>query len=78
MADTTFSPPESFIILTPCVFLPAILISFTAVLITLPLSVEISIWSPSKTGNEVDTFPFLDELTIPIIPFPPLLVTLKS
>ena len=59
-------------------FLPATLISLTVVLITLPLSVEINIWSPSKTGKEDDTFPFLDEFTIPIIPLPPLFVTLKS
>ena len=59
-------------------FLPATLISFTEVLITLPLFVEISIWSPSKTGKDEETSPFLEELTIPIIPFPPLLVTLKS
>ena len=59
-------------------FLPAILISFTEVLITLPLFVEINISSPSLTGNEDETFPFLVELTIPIIPFPPLLVDLKS
>ena len=78
IAETTFSSPVSLIILTPWVFLPAILISLTDVLMTLPLLVEMSIWSPSKTGNEDDTLPFLDELTIPIIPFPPLLVTLKS
>ena len=78
MADTTFSSPVNLIILTPWVFLPAILISFTAVLITLPLFVEINIWSPSYTGNDDDTFPFLGELTIPIIPFPPRFVTLKS
>ena len=76
IAETTFSSPVSLIILTPWVLRPAILISFTAVLITLPLFVEISIWSPSNTGNEDETFPFLWELTIPIIPFPPLLVTL--
>ena len=76
MADTTFSSPDNFIILTPWVFLPAVLISFTATLITLPFFVEISISSPSNTGNEDVIFPFLGELTIPIIPFPPLLVTL--
>jgi hypothetical protein len=58
------------------VFLPAVLISLTATLITLPLFVEISISSPSKTGKEDVIFPFLGELTIPIIPLPPLLVTL--
>ena len=68
MADTTFSSPESFIILTPWVFLPAVLISFTATLITLPLFVDISISSPSKTGKEEVIFPFLGEFTIPIIP----------
>ena len=57
-------------------FLPAILISLTAVLITLPLLVDIIISSPSFTGKDEDTFPFLDEFTIPIIPFPPLFVTL--
>ena len=40
IAETTFSSPDNFIILTPCVFLPAILISFTEHLITLPLSVD--------------------------------------
>ena len=57
-------------------FLPAVLISFTATLMTLPLLVEIKISSPSNTGNEDEIFPFLGELIIPIIPFPPLLVTL--
>ena len=76
MADTTFSSPESFIILTPWVFLLAVLISFTATLITLPLFVDISISSPSKTGKEEVIFPFLGEFTIPIMPLPPLLVTL--
>ena len=56
-------------------FLPAILISFTAVRITLPLFVDIKISSPSKTGKDEATLPFLDEFIIPIIPFPPLLVT---
>ena len=74
--DTTFSSPESLIIRTPCVFLPAILISFTATRITLPLFVEITISSPSFTGNDDETLPFLDELIIPIMPLPPLLVTL--
>ena len=78
IAETTFSSPDNFIILTPCVFPPAILISFTNVLMTLPLFVEIKISSPSKTGNDEETFPFLDELTIPIIPLPPLFVTLYS
>ena len=40
--------------------------------------VEINTSSPSLTGNEEETFPFLTELTIPIIPFPPLFVTLNS
>ena len=45
---------------------------------TLPLSVE-SIISSSLETTKVDvTFPFLFELTIPIIPLPPLFVTLKS
>ena len=76
IAETTFSSPETLSILTPCVFLPAILISLTAHLITLPLSVERIISSPSSTGNDAATFPFLDEAIIPMIPFPPLLVTL--
>ena len=63
-------------ILTPCVFLPAVLISFTATRITLPLFVDIKISSPSKTGKDEEIFPFLGEFTIPMIPFPPLLVTL--
>ena len=63
-------------ILTPCVFLPAVLISFTATLITLPLLVDISISSPSKTGKEDEILPFLGELIMPIIPLPPRLVTL--
>ena len=40
--------------------------------------VEINISSPSLTGNADETFPFLVELIMPIIPFPPLLVDLKS
>ena len=75
IADTTFSSPDNLIILTPCVFLPAILISLTAHLITLPLSVDKMTSSPSFTGKEAATFPFLEEATIPIIPFPPLFVT---
>ena len=59
-------------------FLPAVLISLTATLITLPLFVDIRISSPSLIGNEDVMFPFLGELTIPIIPFPPLLVTRYS
>ena len=59
-------------------FLPAILISFTEHLITLPLSVD-KITSSSLETISVDvTLPFLSELTIPIMPFPPLFVTLKS
>ena len=65
-------------ILTPWVFLPAVLISFTATRITLPLLVDISISSPSYTGKEDEILPFLGEFIIPIIPFPPLLVTLYS
>ena len=57
-------------------FLPATLISLTAHLITLPLSVDKITSSPSLTGKDAATFPFLDEVTIPIIPFPPLFVTL--
>ena len=76
IADTTFSSPDNLIILTPCVFLPAILISLTAHLITLPLSVDKITSSPSLTGNDAATLPFLDEATMPIIPFPPLFVTL--
>ena len=40
--------------------------------------VDIKISSPSKTGKDDDTFPFLEEFTIPIIPLPPLLVTRNS
>ncbi len=76
IAETTFSSLEILKILTPWVFLPAILISFTAHRITLPLSVDKIISSPSSTGRDAATFPFLDEAIIPIIPFPPLLVTL--
>ena len=76
IAETTFSSPDNLIILTPWVFLPAVLISLTATLITLPLFVEIKISSPSKTGKDEVMFPFLGEFTIPIIPLPPLLVTL--
>ena len=78
IAETTFSSPDNLIILTPCVLRPAILISLTATLITLPLFVDIKISSPSKTGKDDDTFPFLEEFTIPIIPLPPLLVTRNS
>ena len=63
-------------ILTPWVFLPAVLISLTATLITLPLLVDIKISSPSNTGKDDVMFPFLGELTIPIMPLPPLFVTL--
>ena len=42
----------------------------------LPLSVDNKISSVSLTTREDDIFPFLGELIIPIIPFPPLLVTL--
>ena len=76
IAETTFSSPDNFIILTPWVFLLAVLISFTATLITLPLFVDIKISSPSNTGKDDVIFPFLGEFIIPIIPFPPLLVTL--
>ena len=75
MAETTFSSPDNLIILTPWVFLPAVLISLTATLITRPLFVEISISSPSLTGKDDVILPFLGELTIPIIPLPPRLVT---
>ena len=78
MAETTFSSPDNFIILTPCVFLPAILISFTW-----------ASYNSTFVGRQyyfififtikVDvTLPFLEELIIPIIPLPPLFVTLKS
>ena len=73
MADTTFSSPDNLITLTPWVFLPAVLISLTATLITLPLLVDISISSPSNTGKDEVIFPFLGEFIIPIIPLPPLL-----
>ena len=43
---------------------------------TLPLFVDIRISSPSNTGKDEDISPFLGELTIPIIPLPPLFVTL--
>ena len=75
-AETTFSSPDNLIILTPWVFLPAVLISLTATLITLPLFVEIKISSPSKTGKDDEILPFLGELIIPIIPLPPRFVTL--
>jgi len=38
---------------------PAILISLTATLITLPLLVDINISSPSKTGKDEEILPFL-------------------
>ena len=76
MADTTFSSLEILKILTPCVFLPALLISFTAHLITLPLSGYKITSSPVFTGSDATTLPFLEEFIIPIIPFPPLFVTL--
>ena len=75
-AETTFSSPDNLIILTPCVFLPAVLISFTATLMTLHLFVYIRISSPSNTWKDDEISPFLGELTIPIIPLPPLFVTL--
>ena len=78
IAETTFSSPDNLIILTPWVFLPAILISLTAHLITLPLSVDSIISSSLETISVDVTLPFLVEFTIPIIPFPPLLVTRKS
>ena len=76
ITDTTFSLPDNFFILTPCVFLPATLISLTAQRIILPLSVDKIISSFSLTTNDEEIFPFLGELIIPIIPLPPLLVTL--
>ena len=42
----------------------------------LPLSVDKIISSVSLTTSDEAIFPFLGELIIPIIPFPPLLVTL--
>ena len=42
----------------------------------LPLPVDNSISSVSLTTKDDAIFPFLGELIIPIIPFPPLLVTL--
>ena len=53
-------------------------ISLTGHLITLPLSVDRIISSSFDTTRVDVTFPFLFELIIPIIPFPPLLVTLNS
>ena len=76
ITDTTFSTPDNFLILTPWVFLPAIRISFTAHLIILPLSVDKIISSVSFTTSDDAIFPFRGELIIPIIPFPPLFVTL--
>ena len=76
MTETTFSDPDNFLILTPWVFLPAILISLTAHLIMLPLSVDNKISSVSFTINVEAIFPFLGEFIIPIIPLPPLFVTL--
>ena len=52
ITETTFSEPDNFFILTPWVFLPAILISLTAHLIILPLSVDRSISSLSLTTRE--------------------------
>jgi hypothetical protein len=68
--------PDNFFILTPWVFLPAVRISLTAHLIILPLSVDKIISSSSPTIKEDEIFPFLGEFIIPIIPLPPLLVTL--
>ena len=76
IAETTFSLFKSVLILTPCVFLPLMPISLTFTLITFPLSVEIIISSSGETGKDEETFPFLGEVTIFIIPLPPLLVTL--
>ena len=42
----------------------------------LPLSVDKSISSFSLTTKDEAIFPFLGEFIIPIIPFPPLFVTL--
>ena len=42
----------------------------------LPLSVDKIISSFSPTIKEEEMFPFLGELIIPIMPFPPLIVTL--
>ena len=42
----------------------------------LPLSVDNIISSFSLTTKDDEIFPFLGELIIPIIPFPPLFVTL--
>ena len=48
-------------------FRAAILISLTAHLITFPLSVDKIISSPSFTGKDAATFPFLEDATMPII-----------
>ena len=57
-------------------FLPATLISFTAQRMILPLSVDNIISSLSLTTNVEEMLPFLGELIIPIMPLPPLFVTL--
>ena len=49
IAETTFSSPDNLIILTPCVFLLAVLISLTATLITLPLLIFLGL--PSAVAN---------------------------
>ena len=42
----------------------------------LPLSVDKIISSSSPTINDDEIFPFLGEFIMPIMPLPPLLVTL--
>ena len=49
ITETTFSLPDNFLILTPCVLRPATLISFTAHRIMLPLSVDKIISSVCRT-----------------------------
>ena len=68
MTDTTFSPSSMENRVTPCVFLEAILISFTGDLIILPLFVTIMTSSVSKTGNDAMTLPLRSEVSILIIP----------
>ena len=63
---------------TPCVFLDAIRISFTGDRIILPALVTNITSSLSSTGKEPITEPFLSDVSIFIIPCPPLFVILYS
>ena len=78
VTDTTLSPLLTLNKVTPWVFLDAIRISLTGDLIILPASVTNMICSSFFTGKESITVPLRSEVSIFIMPWPPLLVILYS